>query len=101
MATTDFSMSFDSMESLANQIYTLHEEFEAMCANLNALVESTEGQWKGKAQVEFAISYEKLKPKLTTINKVLHQYYIEVSSALKNETAIETINRIGFEQIDF
>lgn len=101
MATEDFVMSFDSVESLATQFYALYEEFEAMCANLNALVESTEGHWKGSAQVEFAISYEKLKPKLETITEVLRQYYIEVSSALLNETAMETINRIGFEQIGF
>ena len=101
MATEDFSMSFDSMEDLAIQIHALQEEYEIMCANLNALVEGTKGQWHGKAQVEFVIAYEKLKPKLTAISAVLRQYLIEVLSAVENEVLIEAISRIGFEQISF
>lgn len=92
MKTADFLMDYSAMEALVTQVKAMQEDFDAMCANLDSLVNSLDGQWQGKAQVEFAASYSKLKPKLKSISAVLSNYSTEIANAASNESALEAFN---------
>lgn len=101
MKTADISMDYGSMEALASQIETMQEDFETMCTNLDSLIEDLKGQWQGKAQIEFAAAYSKLKPKLKTINEVLSQYSVEILNAVGMESETEDNSANMFEETSF
>ena len=94
MSTADiFSMDYSAMDNLAKEVTTMNKEFQDMITNLATLVDSLDGQWQGKAQVEFAVAYSKLKPELDTISEVLQNYATEINNAVVNEQDMECINK--------
>lgn len=102
MSTADiFSMDYSAMGNLAKEVTTMNEDFQTMIAGLATLVESLEGQWQGKAQVEFAAAYSKLKPKLDTISEVLQNYATEINNAATSEQDVESLNKSLFNPVSY
>ena len=91
-------MNYDSMEALADQVETMRTDFEDMCKNLDSLIEDLNGKWQGKAQIEFAAAYKKLRPKLETINEVLSQYSVEILNAVAKESEVEDDNAKSYQE---
>ena len=50
----DISMSYYALEDLASDIGQLKEQLNAAKEELNQLISTTDGRWKGCAQLEFA-----------------------------------------------
>ena len=50
----NFSMDYSAMGNLAKEVKAMNKDFQDMITNLATLVDSLDGQWQGKAQVEFA-----------------------------------------------
>jgi WXG100 family type VII secretion target len=88
----DFAMDYDALSELAKQVGDMQTEFDQMLKSFDELVVSVDGQWQGKAQVEFAVAYSKLRPKLDAISTVLQNYATEINNAATNEQALESIN---------
>ena len=102
MSTADiFSMDYSAMGNLAKEVTAMNKEFQDMITNLATLVESLDGQWQGKAQVEFAAAYSKLKPKLETISEVLQNYTTEISNAATSEQDVESLNKTLFNPVSY
>ncbi len=102
MSTTDItSMDYSAMSELAKEVRTMNDDFQEMIKNLDSLVESLDGQWQGKAQVEFATAYSKLKPKLQTISETLQNYATEIENATSNEKDLEDFNKKLFNPITY
>ena len=97
----NFSMDYSAMGNLAKEVTTMNEDFQTMIAGLTTLVESLEGQWQGKAQVEFAAVYSKLKPKLDTISEVLQDYATEINNAATSEQDVESLNKSLFNPVSY
>lgn len=95
----NFSMDYSAMGNLAKEVTAMNKDFQDMITNLATLVESMDGQWQGKAQVEFAAAYSKLKPKLDTISEVLQNYATEINNAASSEQDVESLNKILFNPI--
>ena len=102
MSTADiFSMDYSAMGNLAKEVTTMNKEFQDMIINLATLVDSLDGQWQGKAQVEFAAAYSKLKPKLDTISEVLQNYATEINNAATSEQGVESLNKTLFNPVSY
>ena len=102
MSTADiFSMDYSAMGNLAKEVTTMNKDFRDMITNLATLVDSLDGQWQGKAQVEFATAYSKLKPKLDTISEVLQNYATEINNAATSEQDLESSNKTLFNPISY
>lgn len=102
MSTADiFSMDYSAMGNLAKEVTAMNKEFQDMITNLATLVESLDGQWQGKAQVEFAAAYSKLKPKLETISEVLQNYTTEINNAATSEQDVESLNKTLFNPVSY
>lgn len=93
MNTADLIMNYNSITSLAKEITQAQEEFSDLLVNLDSLVETMNGKWKGKAQVEFATAYNNLKPKLEIISGVLVNYANALSAAATNEANLEDVQK--------
>lgn len=89
MKTADFVMDYESVTILAKEITQAQADFENLLVNLDSLVETMSGRWKGKAQVEFATAYSDLKPKLEIVSTVLENYATALSAAVSNEASLE------------
>lgn len=101
MSTADIvSMDYSAMGNLAKEVTSMNQDFQEMINNLASLVESLDGQWQGKAQVEFAVAYSKLKPKLDTVSEVLQNYAIEINNAAAAEQDVEAFNKTLFNPIN-
>lgn len=96
-----FSMDYSAMGNLAKEVTVMNKEFQDMITNLATLVESLDGQWQGKAQVEFAAAYSKLKPKLDTISEVLQNYATEINNAASSEQDVESLNKTLFNPVSY
>ena len=96
-----FSMDYSAMENLAKEVTAMNEEFQDMIINLATLVESLNGQWQGKAQVEFAAAYSKLKPKLDAISVVLQNYSNEINNIVTREQDLESSNKTLFNPVSY
>ena len=96
-----FSMDYSAMGNLAKEVTVMNKEFQDMITNLATLVESLDGQWQGKAQVEFAAAYSKLKPKLETISEVLQNYATEINNAATSEQDVESLNKTLFNPVSY
>jgi len=96
-----FSMDYSAMGNLAKEVTVMNKEFQDMITNLATLVESLDGQWQGKAQVEFAAAYSKLKPKLDTISEVLQNYATEINNAATSEQDVESLNKTLFNPVSY
>ena len=94
-----FSMDYSAMGNLAKEVTVMNKEFQDMITNLATLVESLDGQWQGKAQVEFAAAYSKLKPKLDTISEVLQDYATEINNAVISEQDLESSNKTLYKPV--
>ena len=92
-------MDYNSIIRLGEEIRRIHSEHSELLTDLDTLVMSLDGQWTGKAQKEFAIAYDKLRPRLLTINKVLDQYAVEVTRAASCEAELESINKTLYDPI--
>ena len=90
MSTADISMGYSSLSGLANEIQTLRAEFGVTCSGLDALMKNLDGQWRGTAQKEFAVSYSKLQPKLKIIDEVLGEYITAINGAVVSESSTES-----------
>lgn len=90
MSTADISMSYSSLSELANELQTLRAEFGVTCSGLESLMKNMDGQWKGSAQKEFAVSYSKLQPKLKIIDEVLGEYITAINGAVASEMSTES-----------
>lgn len=97
----NFSMDYSAMGNLAKEVTVMNKEFQDMISDLATLVESLDGQWKGKAQVEFAAAYSKLKPKLDTISEVLQNYATEINNAATGEQDVESLNKTLFNPVSY
>ena len=97
----NFSMDYSAMGNLAKEVTVMNKEFQDMITNLATLVESLDGQWQGKAQIEFAAAYSKLKPKLETISEVLQNYATEINSAATSEQDLESLNKTLFNPVSY
>lgn len=101
MSTADIvSMDYSAMGNLAKEVTSMNQDFQEMINNLASLVESLDGQWQGKAQVEFAVAYSKLKPKLDTVSEVLQNYATEINNAAAAEQDVESFNKTLFNPIN-
>lgn len=89
----DFAMDYSALAELAKQVSNMQTDFTYLLKSLDDLVASLDGQWQGKAQVEFAVAYSKLKPELDTISEVLQNYATEINNAVVNEQDMECINK--------
>lgn len=102
MSTAEvFSMDYSAMGELAKEVTVMNKDFQEMITNLTSLVESLDGQWQGKAQVEFAAAYSKLKPKLDTISEVLQNYATEINNAANSEQDVESFNKTLFNPVSY
>lgn len=95
-------MDYSALESLVSEVNSLNEDFKEMCAELDSLARSLEGIWQGKAQAEFAESYNQLRPKLDSISLILKKYSDEITKAANNEIGLEAqssnlMNHIAFK----
>ena len=97
----NFSMDYSAMGNLAKEVTAMNKDFQDMITNLATLVESLDGQWQGKAQVEFAAAYSKLKPKLDTISEVLQNYATEINNAASSEQDVESLNKTLFNPVSY
>lgn len=70
----DVIQEYGSLKGLAAEIRSIKQDFEEMCANLNTLVDSLDGEWQGKAQTEFSSSYLTLKDKLQAMSEALRNF---------------------------
>ena len=89
-------MDYSAMGNLAKEVTAMNKDFQDMITNLATLVDSLDGQWQGKAQVEFAAAYSKLKPKLDTISDMLQNYATEINNASANEQELEAVSKTLF-----
>ena len=96
-----FSMDYSAMGNLAKEVTAMNKDFQDMIEGLATLVESLDGQWQGKAQVEFAAAYSKLKPKLDTISEVLQNYATEINNAASSEQDVESLNKTLFNPVSY
>ena len=96
-----FSMDYSAMGNLAKEVTAMNKDFQDMITNLATLVDSLDGQWQGKAQVEFAAAYSKLKPKLDTISEVLQNYATEINNAASSEQDVESLNKTLFNPVRY
>ena len=96
-----FSMDYSAMGNLAKEVTAMNKDFQDMITNLATLVDSLDGQWQGKAQVEFAAAYSKLKPKLDTISEVLQNYATEINNAASSEQDVESLNKTLFNPVSY
>ena len=97
----NFSMDYSAMGNLAKEVKAMNKDFQDMITNLATLVDSLDGQWQGKAQVEFAAAYSKLKPKLDTISEVLQNYATEINNAASSEQDVESLNKTLFNPVSY
>ena len=97
----NFSMDYSAMGNLAKEVTAMNKDFQDMITNLATLVDSLDGQWQGKAQVEFAAAYSKLKPKLDTISEVLQNYATEINNAASSEQDVESLNKTLFTPVSY
>lgn len=97
----NFSMDYSAMGNLAKEVTAMNKDFQDMITNLATLVDSLDGQWQGKAQVEFAAAYSKLKPKLDTISEVLQNYATEIKNAASSEQDVESLNKTLFNPVSY
>lgn len=97
----NFSMDYSAMGNLAKEVTAMNKDFQDMITNLATLVDSLDGQWQGKAQVEFAAAYSKLKPKLDTISEVLQNYATEINNAASSEQDVESLNKTLFNPVSY
>ena len=97
----NFSMDYSAMGNLAKEVTAMNKDFQDMITNLATLVDSLDGQWQGKAQVEFAAAYSKLKPKLDTISEVLQNYATEINNAATSEQDVESLNKTLFNPVSY
>ena len=97
----NFSMDYSAIGNLAKEVTAMNKDFQDMITNLATLVESLDGQWQGKAQVEFAAAYSKLKPKLDTISEVLQNYATEINNAASSEQDVESLNKTLFNPVSY
>ena len=95
----DLVMNYDSLLGLSNEIAQAQGNFERLLADLDSVVNTMDGKWKGKAQVEFATAYNNLKPKLTGIGTVLGNYSSALSTAAANEEALEKSHVHSFSNV--
>ena len=85
----DVSMTFHSLEDLSREIGNIQADFDNMRTGFDSLVQSLDGLWQGAAQKEFAVAYDKLKPKLATVSEVLSKYSEEISGAAKKQRTLD------------
>ncbi len=97
----NFSMDYSAMGNLAKEVTAMNKDFQDMITNLATLVDSMDGQWQGKAQVEFAAAYSKLEPKLDTISEVLQNYATEINNAATSEQDVESLNKSLFNPVSY
>lgn len=102
MNTADISMDYSSLEALAGKVSSLQKDFEGLRTALNNLMENLDGQWKGTAQTEFAVSYSKLQPKLNVVSQVLGDYVSElrIAAGLEQDTDRTIADHISGAAID-
>lgn len=81
----DVSMTYSSALEIAKAIDDKRLDFNGMRGTLDNLVDTLNGQWEGAAQREFLTAYNKLKPKLKLISKVLEEYSAAIRTAVTNE----------------
>ena len=97
----DISIEFNSIELLANEITKLQLEYDRMLKDLRILVNSMDGQWQGKAQLQFAEDYKTLKPKLEIINTLLAEYSKTLSDVVAREMELERDNSNLFSNVAY
>ena len=100
MATDIFSMEYSALTDLAIKISDMDQDFQNMLSDLDNLVDSLDGQWQGKAQVEFATAYNELRPKLSKIGEVLGNYAKEINNATCSEQNLESSNKSIFDHVN-
>ena len=67
-----------------------------MCEEFDALMENQSGVWVGVAQKEFAISYDKLRPKLRQVDELLQRYISGVQEVTQRQQEVEQENAMRF-----
>lgn len=97
----DFAMEYDAIAELAKQVNGMQTDFADMIKSLDELVTSVDSQWQGKAQVEFAVAYSKLRPKLDAISTVLQNYATEINNAATSEQDVESLNKTLFNPVSY
>lgn len=89
----DISMQYSGIESAIREISQMDARFGDMITGVESLVGELEGAWEGKAQVEFALAYQNLKPRLDEIKVLLDDYSTVLSGMLENQQTLESISR--------
>lgn len=100
-ATADITSNVTGMEYLAmdeikKEIIRYREELSGMCEEFDALMENQSGVWVGVAQKEFAISYDKLRPKLRQVDELLQRYISGVQEVTQRQQEVEQENAMRF-----
>lgn len=100
-ATADITSDVTGMEYLAmdeikKEIIRYREELSGMCEEFDALMENQSGVWVGVAQKEFAISYDKLRPKLRQVDELLQRYISGVQEVTQRQQEVEQENAMRF-----
>ena len=86
----DISMQYSGIEATVREIRQMRTDFRAMLTNLDALIVSMDGVWEGKAQMEFALAYRNLKPKLNKIDDLLGSYTTEMNEMIRRQQMLES-----------
>ena len=96
----DIQQDYASMLEIANVAVGLQEQFDQLRQKLERVNNTLEACWVGNAQVEVAIAYGKLAPKLAKVSKTLSAYTKTIKEAVKAEQATEHASSTQFRSID-
>lgn len=89
-------MEYLTMDEIKKEIIRYREELSGMCEEFDALMENQSGVWVGVAQKEFAISYDKLRPKLRQVDELLQRYISGVQEVTQRQQEVEQENAMRF-----
>lgn len=92
----DFSMGYNSVTGLAEEVVTIQKNYEATLSGMDALIKSLDGQWEGAAQKEFMTAYNKLKPRLKTVSATLKRYTDSLGKAVSYELKADKQSSLSF-----
>ena len=85
MSVADISMSYDSVTDFADAVESAQLDFRDFLLALDALVESLDGIWEGKAKNEFDSAYKKVRKKLAVSNDKIEDFSGEVRKTVDRQ----------------
>lgn len=85
----DIQQEYSSMQEIAVTAENLQSKFDELRDKLKNVNETINSCWKGNAQAEAAIMYNKLSPKLKKASKSLSKYSKAISRAIEAQKRTE------------